>query len=132
MILLAKVEILSRLLLLIFSVESRVIFTTDFTSQILKLKIDRFLANFFIQAEKISQLKNINLLGVMTILPYLNNPKDTQKLYAKTRQVQQQIYEKINNKCTQLSMGMSRDYVYALKEGATHIRLGTILYGHRP
>ena len=91
-----------------------------------------FIKDIFIQAEKISQLKNINLLGVMTILPYLNNPKDTQKLYAKTRQVQQQIYEKINNKCTQLSMGMSRDYVYALKEGATHIRLGTILYGQRP
>jgi len=91
-----------------------------------------FIKDIFIQAEKISQLKNINLLGVMTILPYLKNPKDTQKLYAKTRQVQQQIYEKINNKCTQLSMGMSRDYIYALKEGATHIRLGTILYGQRP
>ena len=91
-----------------------------------------FIKNIFTQAEKISQLKNINLLGVMTILPYLKRPKDTQKLYAQTRQVQQQIYEKINNKCTQLSMGMSRDYVYALKEGATHIRLGTILYGQRP
>ena len=68
----------------------------------------------------------------MTILPYLQNLKDTQKLYAQTRQTQQQIYEKINNKCTQLSMGMSRDYIYALKEGATHIRLGTALYGQRP
>tara|TARA_B100000953_G_scaffold135673_1_gene112203 strand:- start:134 stop:817 length:684 start_codon:yes stop_codon:yes gene_type:complete len=91
-----------------------------------------FIKDIFTQTEKISQLKNINLLGVMTILPYLKNLQDTQKLYAQTRQIQQQIYEKINNKCTQLSMGMSRDYIYALKEGATHIRLGTALYGQRP
>jgi len=87
--------------------------------------------NTFIEAEKITQLSQIKLQGVMTILPYLNNVKDTQKLYAKTRAVQEKIKKEININCTQLSMGMSRDYIYALKEGATHIRIGTALYGPR-
>ena len=84
------------------------------------------------EAEKITTLSNIHLLGIMTILPYLEDAKKTQKLYADTRKIQQKIKETINPKCSKLSMGMSRDYIYALKEGATHIRIGTALYGPRP
>ena len=84
------------------------------------------------EAEKITKLSNLHLLGLMTILPYLENVKDTQKLYAHTRQMQQKIKQTINPSCVKLSMGMSRDYIYALKEGATHIRIGTALYGPRP
>jgi len=68
----------------------------------------------------------------MTILPYLEKPYETQALYSDTRKIQKKIKENINIKCTNLSMGMSRDYIYALKEGATHIRIGTALYGTRP
>ena len=45
--------------------------------------------------------------------------------------MQQKIKQTINPSCAKLSMGMSRDYIYALKEGATHIRIGTALYGPR-
>ena len=84
------------------------------------------------QAEKINKLSNIKLSGIMTILPYLEKPYETQALYSDTRKIQKKIKENINIKCTNLSMGMSRDYIYALKEGATHIRIGTALYGTRP
>ena len=83
------------------------------------------------EAEKITKLSNLHLLGLMTILPYLEIVQDTQKLYAHTRKMQQKIKQTINPSCVKLSMGMSRDYIYALKEGATHIRIGTALYGSR-
>ena len=88
--------------------------------------------NIFKEAEKITKLPNIRLLGIMTILPYLQQVQETQTLYARTRKIQQQIKKSINPTCAKLSMGMSRDYIYALKEGATHIRIGTALYGPRP
>ena len=42
--------------------------------------------------------------------------------------IQQHIYQKINKNCTNLSMGMSQDYILALQFGATHIRIGTSLF----
>ena len=88
--------------------------------------------NIYQAAEKINSLKHLKLSGIMTILPYLVETQDTQPLYAQTRKIQEKIKSSINLQCTQLSMGMSRDYVYALIEGATHIRIGTALYGSRP
>ena len=88
--------------------------------------------NILQQIEFFLKLQNLNLKGVMAILPFLEDVEDTQKLYAQTRKIQQAIMQKITPTCTSLSMGMSRDYIYALKEGSTHIRLGTNLYGPRP
>ena len=84
------------------------------------------------QTEKIVKFKNLKLCGMMTILPFLEQAQDSQNLYKKMRQFQRKIMEDIAPSCSCLSMGMSRDYIYALKEGATHIRLGTSLYGPRP
>ena len=83
------------------------------------------------QIEKITQLPNISIMGLMTILPFLHNPQETQPLFNKMYQIQTNIQADIAPQCAALSMGMSRDYIYALKEGATHLRLGTILYGKR-
>ena len=91
-----------------------------------------FLPNaIYSQIEKIMLLSNISIRGVMTILPFLSNPKDTQPLFNKMYKIQTKIQSELAPQCTALSMGMSRDYIYALKEGATHLRLGTILYGKR-
>ena len=67
----------------------------------------------------------------MTVLPFLEKKQDTEKLFEKTRKSAEEIKNKIAPQCKSLSMGMSRDYVYALKQGATHIRIGTMLYGQR-
>ena len=81
--------------------------------------------------ETINELSNINICGVMTILPFLDKAEETQKYFYKLKKTQSLIYSKITKKCKFISMGMSRDYIYALKEGATHIRLGTSIYGSR-
>jgi len=83
------------------------------------------------EVEQIQTLNHIKIKGVMTILPFLEKEQDTEKLFAQTRQTAEEIKNKIAPQCKNLSMGMSRDYVYALKQGATHIRIGTMLYGQR-
>ena len=50
--------------------------------------------------------------------------------FKKTREIQEAIKQKIPE-CKNISMGMSGDYVDAIKEGATHIRIGTALFGER-
>jgi pyridoxal phosphate enzyme (YggS family) len=87
--------------------------------------------NLLNNIEIINQLSNINICGVMTILPFLKKKKETQKHFQQLKNIQTLIQTKITNKCKFSSMGMSRDYIYALKEGATHIRLGTAIYGPR-
>ena len=81
--------------------------------------------------ETITKLTNLKVTGLMTILPFNPDTKTTQPLFAAMKQTQDQILQKINPDCRFLSMGMSRDYIYALKEGATHLRIGTKLYGQR-
>ena len=51
-------------------------------------------------------------------------------IFQKAKEIQSKIGEKIKT-CTKLSMGMTSDYVDAIKEGATHIRIGTALFGDR-
>ena len=81
--------------------------------------------------ENITKLPNLKVIGLMTILPFNSDVTTTQPLFAAMKQTQNQVLQKINPDCRFLSMGMSRDYIYALKEGATHLRIGTKLYGQR-
>ena len=81
--------------------------------------------------ENITKLPSLKVIGLMTILPFNSDTTTTQPLFAAMKQTQNQVLQKINPDCRFLSMGMSRDYIYALKEGATHLRIGTKLYGQR-
>ena len=82
-------------------------------------------------AEKIQKLKNIHLTGIMTILPFGLDNKQNQNYFYETRLIKENIQQNVSPTCKFLSMGMSSDYIEALKEGATHIRVGTKLYGSR-
>ena len=75
--------------------------------------------------------ENIINKGVMTILPNKINKEKQKKLYAKMKKIQTKIAKEIDQRCTNLSMGMSGDYEIASKEGSTQVRIGTFLYGER-
>ena len=77
-----------------------------------------------------SKLKNIKLEGLMTILPQNSTTKNQERLYKKMKSLLEKV-KKREKKCKNLSMGMSEDYNIASKEGATHVRIGTLLYGKR-
>ena len=80
--------------------------------------------------EQIKNFSNLKLEGIMTILPNNINEKKRNKFFAKTKKTADKI-SKILNKPIEVSMGMSGDYVEAIKNGATMVRVGSKLYGSR-
>tara|TARA_B100002051_G_scaffold57225_1_gene52884 strand:- start:1760 stop:2479 length:720 start_codon:yes stop_codon:yes gene_type:complete len=81
--------------------------------------------------KKTQHLKNIEIKGVMTILPQNLNQKQRKALYSKIKKIQQKIQKKYYPSCLLTSMGMSSDYKDAVSEGSSYIRIGTKLYGKR-
>ena len=83
-------------------------------------------------AKEASELENLEISGIMTMLPQ-GIPKTTLRdYYKKTCKIKNEIKELVNGRCTNLSMGMSNDFEIAIEEGATHIRIGTALFRARP
>ena len=83
-------------------------------------------------AKEIVDMKGLKLIGIMTIPPNNISTKTRHSIYNKTRKIRDTVYKSIEKSCKNLSMGMSNDYETAISEGATHIRLGTALFGSRP
>ncbi len=81
----------------------------------------------------INYLKNITLRGFMTMPPYSANPEDNRMYFRALKDFLD--YTNKNNlyktKLTELSMGTSGDFSAAIEEGATIIRLGTVIFGER-
>ncbi len=83
--------------------------------------------------EEISKLENIRIKGLMTIAPYFENPEDNRLYFRKIKQLSVDITNKnIDNVFMEiLSMGMTGDYMVAIEEGATMVRVGTGIFGER-
>ena len=83
--------------------------------------------------EEISKLGNIRITGLMTIAPYVENPEDNRLYFRKIKQLSVDITNKnIDNVFMEiLSMGMTGDYMVAIEEGATMVRVGTGIFGER-
>jgi len=69
---------------------------------------------------------SLNLKGLMAVPPFFENPEDVRPYFRKLRGLAAQ-YE-----LSELSMGMTHDFDVAIEEGATMVRIGTGLFGHRP
>lgn len=82
-------------------------------------------------AHKINLLNNLHLEGIMMIPPFLNMNDKYRDVFKQTKLLQLAIYNSGIENCINISMGMSRDYSIAIEEGATHIRIGTALFGSR-
>lgn len=83
--------------------------------------------------EEIAELENIKIEGLMTIAPYVENPEDNRPYFRKIKQLSVDITNKnIDNVSMRiLSMGMTNDYMTAIEEGATMVRIGTGIFGER-
>ena len=84
-------------------------------------------------AEEISHLDGIQIRGLMTIAPYVENPEENRPYFKKIRELAVDIAkENIDNVSMDiLSMGMTGDYAVAIEEGATIVRVGTGIFGSR-
>lgn len=80
---------------------------------------------------EIHQYQSVFLSGIMTILPFGKSKSENKKLYKKTKELQKKIQKDFAPLCKNTSMGMSGDYAEAVESGATHIRIGSALFGKR-
>ncbi len=78
-------------------------------------------------------LRGLRLNGLMTIPPFFDDPNETRTYFAELRQLRDAL-EREEPGCLglrHLSMGMSHDFTVAIQEGATIVRLGTVIFGER-
>lgn len=84
-------------------------------------------------AGQISNLPNVHLCGLMTVAPFTENPDENRVYFAQLRKIsvdiQSKNYDNVSMYC--LSMGMSNDFEEAITEGATMVRVGSLIFGER-
>lgn len=78
--------------------------------------------------EEILKFKKINLVGFMMMAIKNDSKEDCLKQFKALAYLKERVEKKFNISIPYLSMGMSDDYKEAIKAGATHIRLGRILW----
>jgi pyridoxal phosphate enzyme (YggS family) len=83
------------------------------------------------EAERLRSLSGIRVRGVMTMAPLDADVAVLRTVFSGARDARD-ILCAAGHPATELSMGMSNDYEIAVEEGATLVRLGTILFGARP
>jgi pyridoxal phosphate enzyme (YggS family) len=84
------------------------------------------------QAERLLGLRRVQVEGFMTLAPMGKYPEDARPFFAELRVLRDNIAAQTGTRLTTLSMGMSDDFVPAIQEGATLVRVGTAIFGPRP
>ena len=85
---------------------------------------------FVQEADRLRELSGIVVRGVMTMAPFGADDATLRSVFAEARRCAE-VLRAAGHPATELSMGMSGDYEVAVEEGATLIRLGTVLFGAR-
>lgn len=83
-----------------------------------------------IDADRLAKLAGIEVVGVMTMAPFDADELALRNCFAGARRAGE-ILRDAGLPAQELSMGMSNDFEIAVEEGATMVRLGTILFGER-
>lgn len=84
---------------------------------------------------ELCSLPHLNIYGLMTMPPLTETGEEVRLYFRELRKLRddlRQQCETSQHPMTELSMGTSHDYRVAIEEGATIVRLGTILFGERP
>ncbi|MBA4149004.1 MAG: YggS family pyridoxal phosphate-dependent enzyme [Verrucomicrobia bacterium] len=81
--------------------------------------------------ERINALSKIEVYGLMTIAPYATDAEKVRPIFRRLRELKTECENRIGAPLQHLSMGMSGDFEVAIEEGATIVRIGTILFGER-
>lgn len=83
--------------------------------------------------EKIADFPHIQIDGLMTIAPFVENPEENRPIFRQLKQLLVDINAKNTHNINMyvLSMGMTNDYEVAIEEGASYVRVGTGIFGAR-
>jgi pyridoxal phosphate enzyme (YggS family) len=82
-------------------------------------------------AEACCAMVHVELLGLMAIPPYSDDPELARPYFRKLHELREDLRRRLDRPLPVLSMGMSHDFEVAIEEGATEIRVGTALFGGR-
>lgn len=81
----------------------------------------------------LSALPYLSIMGLMAIPPLEENPEKSRPYFRQLKSMLDECNQTgvFSNALTELSMGMSQDFIVAIEEGATMVRIGTALFGPR-
>jgi PLP dependent protein len=81
--------------------------------------------------DALMHLDRLEIVGLMTVPPPVNDPEESRPWFAALRVLRDQLARETGTPLPYLSMGMSGDYRIAIEEGATHVRIGSAVFGSR-
>ncbi|HEY4385859.1 MAG TPA: YggS family pyridoxal phosphate-dependent enzyme [Ktedonobacteraceae bacterium] len=83
-------------------------------------------------AQQIVALPGLDVEGLMTVAPLVENPEEVRPVFRTLRELRERLREEVpQSRWEQLSMGMTDDYPVAIEEGATIVRIGRAIFGER-
>ena len=84
-------------------------------------------------AETVRQLEHIELIGLMTLPPFFDDPEQARPYFRRLRELRDELTRDaaFGERKGELSMGMTHDFEVAIEEGATMVRIGTAIFGER-
>lgn len=78
--------------------------------------------------KEVSKFPNIKVIGFMGMAAYTDDEAIISHAFQKLNDLQKQVKEQLDITITELSIGMSNDYLIAIKHNATFLRLGSVLF----
>ncbi len=89
-------------------------------------------ADALLLAQQLVALSQLNVQGLMTVAPQVQNPEEARPVFRNLRVLRDRLREEVPQSAWQhLSMGMTDDYCIAIEEGATIVRVGRAIFGER-
>jgi PLP dependent protein len=79
-------------------------------------------------SDRIASLPGVSVGGLMTMAAYSDNPRNARPAFAELRRLRDELCSRTGLELSHLSMGMSGDFEVAVEEGATFVRIGTMLF----
>ena len=80
---------------------------------------------------RIQELANLEVRGLMTMAPMVAEPERVRPVFRRLRTLRDYLQQAVPGNWRELSMGMTEDYVIAVEEGATLLRIGRAIFGPR-
>jgi len=86
------------------------------------------------EVRPLADYENLRIVGLMAIPPFEEDPRQARSWFRRLRELRDELRSRPEwaGRLPWLSMGMSHDFEIAVEEGATHVRVGTALFGERP
>jgi PLP dependent protein len=81
--------------------------------------------------EAANQMRSVSVEGFMTVAPFCEQSEETRPFFRRLKTLRDRLEQERGWRLPELSMGMTHDYIEAIAEGATMVRIGSGLFGKR-